>query len=81
MKITSLKKCIVLIVDTITHKLKSETSKQEISPNQITHERRLLQLKNDPHKRVDSDNMTEIQKMDQGFNGNTYSINGKDVDF
>ena len=68
-------------MDTITHKSKSEISKQEISSNQITHERRLAQLKKDPHKRVDSDDMTEVQKMDQGFNGNTYSINGKDVDF
>ena len=38
-------------------------------------------LKKDKNKRVDSDKMTDIEKMDKGFNGNTYSINGKDVDF
>ena len=42
---------------------------------------RLDQIKKDKNKRVDSDNMTDIEKMDKGFNGNTYSINGKDVDF
>ena len=42
---------------------------------------RLEQIKKDKNKRVDSDNMTDIEKMDEGFNGNTYSINGKDVDF
>ena len=31
--------------------------------------------------RKDSENMTDKEKMDKGFNGNTYSINGKDVDF
>ena len=42
---------------------------------------RLEQMKKDKNKRVDSDKMTDIEKMDKGFNGNTYSINGKDVDF
>ena len=42
---------------------------------------RIEQIKKDKNKRVDSDNMTDIEKMDQGFNGKTYSINGKDVDF
>ena len=44
-------------------------------------ETRLEQMKKDKNKRVDSDKMTDIEKMDKGFNGNTYSINGKDVDF
>ena len=44
-------------------------------------ETRLEQMKKDKIKRVDSDKMTDIEKMDKGFNGNTYSINGKDVDF
>ena len=26
-------------------------------------------MKRNPYKRVDSDNMTDIEKMDQGFNG------------
>lgn len=44
-------------------------------------QKRLEQLKKNPWKRLDGDNMTEKQKMDQGFNGKTYSINGIDVDF
>ena len=42
---------------------------------------RIEQIKKDKNKRVDGDNTTDIEKMDQGFNGKTYSINGKDVDF
>ena len=34
-----------------------------------------------PWKRINSDKMTNIEKMDKGFNGKTYSINGLDVDF
>ena len=41
----------------------------------------LEQMKKNPYRRVDSDNMTEIEKMDQGFNGKTFSINGMDIDF
>jgi hypothetical protein len=44
-------------------------------------ESRLEQMKKNPYRRVDSDNMTEIEKMDQGFNGKTFSINGMDIDF
>ncbi len=39
------------------------------------------QKKFNPWKRIDSDKMTDIEKMDKGFNGKTYSINGMDVDF
>mgnify|MGYP003634795338 CR=1 FL=1 len=42
---------------------------------------RLEQMKKDPNRRVDSDNMTEIEKMDAGFTHGTYNINGRDVDF
>tara|TARA_B100001057_G_scaffold359058_1_gene361263 strand:- start:234 stop:425 length:192 start_codon:yes stop_codon:yes gene_type:complete len=42
---------------------------------------RIEQIKKDKNKRVDSDNMTDIEKMDQGFNGKTFTLNGKDVDF
>ena len=38
-------------------------------------------MKKNPYRRVDSDNMTEIEKMDHGFNGKTFSINGMDIDF
>ena len=44
-------------------------------------ETRLEQMKKNPFKRVDSEKMTDIEKMDKGFNGKTYSINGMDVDF
>ena len=39
------------------------------------------EVRKNPYKRVDSDNMTDIEKMDKGFNGKTYSVNGLDVDF
>ena len=42
---------------------------------------RLQQMKRDPNRRIDSDNMTEVEKMDQGFTHGTYNINGRDVDF
>jgi len=42
---------------------------------------RLQQMKQDPNRRIDSDNMTEIEKMDRGFTHGTYNINGRDVDF
>ena len=34
-----------------------------------------------PLTRINSEKMTDIEKMDKGFNGKTYSINGIDVDF
>ena len=43
--------------------------------------KRLEQMKKNPFKRVDSEKMSDIEKMDKGFNGKTYSINGMDVDF
>tara|TARA_A100001015_G_C14704541_1_gene599626 strand:- start:171 stop:395 length:225 start_codon:yes stop_codon:yes gene_type:complete len=42
---------------------------------------RLAQIKKDPNRRIDSDNMTEVEKMDRGFTHGTYNINGRDVDF
>ncbi len=38
-------------------------------------------MKKDPNRRIDSDNMTEVEKMDRGFTHGTYNINGRDVDF
>jgi hypothetical protein len=49
--------------------------------NKQTHERRMEQMKKNPYRRVDSENMTELEKMNQGFNGNTYTVNGIEVDF
>lgn len=45
------------------------------------HEQRLEQMRKNPYKRIDSDEMTGVQKMDKGFNGNTYTVNGIEVDF
>ena len=42
---------------------------------------RLAQMKRDPNRRIDSDNMTEVEKMDRGFTHGTFNINGRDVDF
>ena len=44
-------------------------------------ETRLEQMKKNPYKIVDSENMTDIEKMDQGFNGKTFTINGIEIDF
>lgn len=57
--------------------LKNNLSKKKLPKK----ESRLEQIKKNPYRRVDSDNMTEIEKMDQGFNGKTFSINGMDIDF
>ena len=43
--------------------------------------KRLEEVRKNPYKRVDSAKMTDIEKMDKGFNGKTYSVNGLDVDF
>ena len=42
---------------------------------------RLIQLKKNPYKRVDSENMTDFEKMDQGFNGKTFTVNSIEIDF
>ncbi len=44
-------------------------------------EKKQKQKKFNPWKRINSENMTDKEKMDKGFNGKTYSINGIDVDF
>ena len=59
--------------------LKNFKSKQNnASVKKVT---RLEKMKKNPYKRVDSENMTDIEKMDQGFNGKTFTINGIEVDF
>ena len=42
---------------------------------------RLIQLNKNPYKRVDSEKMSDIEKMDKGFNGKTFVINGIEIDF
>tara|TARA_B100000886_G_scaffold10950_1_gene7094 strand:+ start:1036 stop:1227 length:192 start_codon:yes stop_codon:yes gene_type:complete len=59
--------------------VKKKFKKSDINLSQK--ETRLEQMKKNPYKRVDSENMTEIEKMDKGFNGKTFSINGMDIDF
>ena len=49
--------------------------------NKKLHLQRMEQMKKNPYKRVDSQKMTGQQKMDQGLNGNTYTLNGIEVDF
>ena len=39
------------------------------------------QKKFNPWVRINSENMSDKEKMDKGFNGKTYSISGIDVDF
>ena len=34
-----------------------------------------------PWKRINGDKMTDVEKMDKGFNGKTYTINGIEYDF
>ena len=41
----------------------------------------LAQMKKDPTCRINSDKMTDVEKMDAGFTHGTYNINGRDVDF
>ena len=53
----------------------------QLQKENIKIDNRLEQMKKNPYRRVDSDNMTEIEKMDQGFNGKTFTINGIEVDF
>ena len=59
--------------------IKNLKPKQNIAS--IKKETRLEQMKKNPYKRVDSENMTEIEKMDKGFNGKTFTINGIEIDF
>ena len=59
--------------------IKKKIFKPEIKV--LKKESRLEQMKKNPYKRVDSENMTDIEKMDRGFNGKTFSINGIDIDF
>jgi len=59
--------------------IKNLKPKQNIAS--IKKETRLEQMKKNPYKRVDSENMTDIEKMDKGFNGKTFTINGIEIDF
>ena len=55
-----------------------KSKKNRVSVNKET---RLQQMKKNPYKRVDSENITDVEKMDQGFNGKTFTINGIEIDF
>ena len=43
--------------------------------------KQLEEVRKNQYKRINSDKMTVVEKMDKGFNGKTYSVNGIDVDF
>ena len=43
--------------------------------------KQLEEVRKNPYKRINSDKMTDIEKMDKGFNGKTYTINGIEYDF
>ena len=58
-----------------------KNKKKNLDIEPVKKESRLDQMKRNPYKRVDSKNMTDIEKMDKGFNGKTFSINGIDIDF
>ena len=60
--------------------LKNKKNNQ-LQKENIKKDSRLEQMKKNPYRRVDSENMTEIEKMDQGFNGKTFTINGIEIDF
>ena len=70
------RKCQNKMIKWVKKKLKKKPA-----VNLSQKETRLEQMKKNPYKRVDSENMTEIEKMDKGFNGKTFSINGMDIDF
>ena len=53
------------ILDKIFKKKEKEKSKKEFNPK----------------VRKDSENMSDKEKMDKGFDGKTYSVNGLDYDF
>ena len=42
---------------------------------------RLIEMKKNPYIRVDSKKMSDIEKMDKGFKGKTFVINGIEIDF
>ena len=60
--------------------LKNKKNNQ-LQKENIKKDNRLEQMKKNPYRRVDSDNMTEMEKMDQGFNGKTFTINCIEVYF
>ena len=44
-------------------------------------EKKEVKKKFNHRTRINSEDMTDKEKMDKGFNGKTYSINGIDYDF
>ena len=58
-----------------------KNKKKNLDIEPVKKESRLDQMKRNPYKRVDSENMTDIEKMDKAINGKTFSINGIDIDF
>lgn len=55
---------------------------KQIEKEQSKPPKKNIDLKDfDTRIRIDSDKLSEIEKMDKGFNGKTYTINGIEGDF
>ena len=49
--------------------------------SKFSEKRKILNLRNSTKIRVDAEKLSEKEKMDKGFNGKTYTINGIEYDF
>ena len=58
-------------------KIKNIIKQQKSEAEQVTEQPKRFV----PNQRVGKEDMTDEQILKQGFNGSTYSINGRDVDF
>ena len=61
------------------HKPKSNKERRPRRPRTLLE--KMDETKFNPYERKNGEAMTEIEKMDQGFNGKTYTVNGIEVDF
>jgi hypothetical protein len=58
------------VIKSLKKLFKKIDKEQKIPPKEFNHK-----------IRKDSENMTDVEKMDRGFNGKTYTINGIEGDF
>ena len=64
----------------LLHKIKTVLTR--LGSRDSKHSEALSQEKKFNHKeRVDGEEMSDVEKMDKGFNGKTYTINGIEGDF
>ena len=57
------------------------TLKKKILSKLFGEKKNLDSNKFDPKIRIDAEKLSEKEKMDKGFNGKTYTINGIEYDF